>query len=194
MARRWLAKVISIISICFFFLVIAGCSFGSFQKRNGSQNYEPFIAPTLIPTALPTETPLPTPLNDGETISELPGEGVQEGAAPSDCIDGLTYISDLTIPDGTVVVAGSTLDKQWEVENSGTCNWNSSYQIRLIAGSDLGAKAEQALIPARVGSRVTIRIVFSAPEEPGQYHSAWQAFNSLGNAFGDPIYIDIDVE
>jgi hypothetical protein len=103
-------------------------------------------------------------------------------------------MDDLTIPDGTVVVAGSTLDKQWEVENAGSCNWEEGYQIRLISGEAMGAEPEQGLIPARSGSRVTIRIVFTAPDEPGDYRSAWQAFNPEGTAFGDPFYIDISVE
>jgi hypothetical protein len=53
---------------------------------------------------------------------------------------------------------------------------------------------EQALYPARSGSEVALRIVFSAPQEPGYYQSAWQAFDPKDVPFGDPFYIEILVE
>jgi len=110
------------------------------------------------------------------------------------CEDQLTFITDLTIPDGTIVSPDSTLDKRWEVENSGSCNWNGNYRIRLIAGPDLSAQKEQALYPARNGTRAVIRLVFKAPLEPGSYRSAWQAYNPRGEPFGDPFFIDFQVQ
>lgn len=102
-------------------------------------------------------------------------------------------MQDLTIPDGTIVAPESTLDKRWEVENTGNCNWDAKYRIRLIAGPELGAQKEQALYPARIGSQATIRILFKAPAENGSYRSAWQAFNAQGDPFGEPFFIDIKV-
>ncbi len=102
-------------------------------------------------------------------------------------------MTDLTIPDGSDVAAGSTLDKRWEVQNSGSCNWTEEYSLRLIAGVDLGTNPQQALYPARSGMRAVIRMVFQAPLEPGAYRSAWQAYAPSGEAFGDPIFIDFGV-
>jgi len=39
-----------------------------------------------------------------------------------------------------------------------------------------------------------VQMIFTAPEEPGAYRSAWQAQDIEGNLFGDPIYIDIIVQ
>jgi len=105
----------------------------------------------------------------------------------------MLFIEDLTIPDGTVTSPGEALDKRWLVENNGSCNWDADYRLQLSAGQDLGAQTVQALYPARSGSRATIRIVFKAPLESGGYRSAWQAFAADGTAFGDPIFIDIQV-
>jgi len=113
-------------------------------------------------------------------------------AAPQ-CVDNLYYLQDLTIPDGSQVAPGSTLDKQWLVENNGTCNWDHAYRLRLIAGPDLGAPVEQALYPARSGTQAVIRIQFAAPSEAGTYRSAWQAYDPQGVPFGDPIFIEITV-
>jgi hypothetical protein len=100
----------------------------------------------------------------------------------------------VTIPDGTVVAHGSTLDKQWLVQNSGDCNWDSRYRLRLISGDALGAASEQALYPARAGTQATLRILFTAPQEAGAYVSEWQAFDANGIPFGESFFMKIEVQ
>ncbi len=98
------------------------------------------------------------------------------------------------MPDGTQVAAGSPVDKQWQVENNGTCNWDGRYRLKFIAGADLGAPLVQALYPARSGTQPAIRITFTAPAEPGTYRSAWQAYSPQDEPFGDPIFVEIIVQ
>lgn len=113
---------------------------------------------------------------------------------PEECSNDLSFVDDLTIPDNTATTFGLTLDKQWLVENSGTCNWNSGYRLRNIDGATLGAPAEIALYPARAGTQATIQIIFTAPFTEGVYESAWQGIDANGSAFGDPIYMRIVVQ
>ena len=155
----------------------------------------PFIPPTaqaqlIEPTLIiqPTQqiitvqtTPLPTVIIATATTN------------PADCINNLTFVSDLTIPDGTFFAYGATMDKQWLVQNSGTCNWDSRYELRYIGGAQLGAPAEIALYPAKSGTQATIQITFTAPFTDGEYASAWQAFDPNGLAFGDTFYLRIAV-
>ena len=61
------------------------------------------------------------------------------------------------------------------------------------AGLPLGAPESMPLYPARAGTTATIRVLFTAPQEPGTYRSAWQAYDALGDPFGDPIFIEIQV-
>ena len=141
----------------------------------------PLIEPTFIinptqPIVVVQSSPLPTII---PTIR------------PDECSSNLTFVSDLTIPDNTSVAFGSTIDKQWIVENSGTCHWNSAYRLKHIGGAALGAPEEIALYPARAGTQATIQILFTAPFTDGEYESAWQAVDPLGTAFGDPIFIRI---
>jgi hypothetical protein len=145
-----------------------------------------------------TQAPLyipPTQLIASPTVAGLPINTPPEprpSATPS-CTNQLTFWDDLSIPDGSHISPGEMLDKRWEVENSGTCNWNDQYSLRLIAGSDLGVQAYQSLFPARSGTKAPIRIVFTAPDAPGPYRSAWQAYDPDGEPFGDQIFIDIVV-
>ena len=62
-----------------------------------------------------------------------------------------------------------------------------------VGGADLGAQTEASLFPARAGMNATIQIIFTAPFTDGEYESAWQAFDPGGLAFGDPIYIRVNV-
>jgi hypothetical protein len=144
----------------------------------------PLIEPTLVihPTqqvVVIQSTPLPT---------------IFPTVNPQDCSNNLTFVQDLTIPDNTTASFGLTLDKQWLVQNSGTCNWDFAYRLKNIGGAALGAPAEIALYPARAGTQASIEIVFTAPFAEGVYESAWQAADPNGTAFGDPIYIRIVVQ
>ena len=109
------------------------------------------------------------------------------------CTNNLEFIQDGTIPDGTSISFGATIDKQWLVKNSGTCNWDSTYRLKWIGGDPLGAAEEQALYPARAGTQATLRILFTAPTIENSYESAWQAVDPNGNVFGDLIFIKIIV-
>ena len=127
--------------------------------------------PTFTPPPEPTPSPSPTP----------------------PCTDGLAFIEDLTIPDGTIVTPGASLEKQWRVQNNGSCNWDVRYRLKFVGGLEMGA-SEQALYPARAGTQATLRIIFAAPATPGNYTTAWQAFGPEGEPFGDAIYMEITVQ
>ena len=143
-------------------------------------------------------TPLHAPLSSSTSITEQPTEIPTTiwpaGLTPTPiCTDNLVFIRDVTIPDGTLEAPGSTLYKQWLVQNSGDCNWDARYRLRLIFGDALGASTEQALYPARAGTQATLRILFTAPQEAGEYISEWQAFDANGIAFGESFFIKIEV-
>ena len=150
--------------------------------------------PTLyIP---PTENATPvsaTQVNQERLLDPVTPTAPPQPTSTPDCTPGLLFLEDLTIPDGSIVNPGDLLDKRWLVENAGSCNWDQGYSLRLIGGPDMGTNAENALFPARSGSQAEIRILFTAPQEPAVYRSAWQAHDPQGNIFGDAIFIEVVV-
>ncbi len=159
-------------------ILLTGCALRPQVPAPGSADIPPFRPATLPPPPTPTSPP---PVNTRPTPDLV-------------CTDRLTFISDLTIPDKTVVAGNATLDKRWEVENSGTCNWDERYQLRLVGGPDLGANPVQSLYPARSGTRAVIRMMMTAPAKAGSYQSAWRAYNPKNEPFGETFYIDIIVK
>lgn len=186
--------------ICFSALMLlfaAGCQYApraapaartevSFPAPSSPAVEQQFATVTPSPIATLFRLPTHTPTTTNIPVTPLP-------SATPNCQDGLLYIEDLTIPDGTFVAPGETIDKRWKVANNGSCNWDGRYRLRRISGPDLGAADEQALFPARAGGEAVIRMILTAPDTPGTYRSAWQAYNPLGEPFGDPIFVEIIV-
>lgn len=157
-------------------------------------------APTATPFRPPTaQAPLiePTfiiqPTKQVVVVQSTPLPTIIPTANSEECFNNLVFITDVTVPDNSFITYGATIDKQWLVENNGTCNWSSDYRIKHLGGAELGAPPEIMLYPARAGTPATIQIIFTAPFTDGFYESAWQAYDSEGNPFGDPFYIRITV-
>lgn len=148
----------------------------------------PFRPPTAVPPTPipPTPTPIPVTVTPASTPTPTPDAGP--------CTNELTFLDDLTVEDGTTFAPSATIDKQWLVQNDGTCDWDASYKLKWVGGFTLGAAEVQPLFPARAGVQVTLRIVFTAPAEPGTYQTTWQAVDSNGNLFGETVYMEIVVQ
>jgi hypothetical protein len=142
------------------------------------------------PTSLASKTPA---LEAPET--KEPRETVETfTATPRACIDSLRYLADLTYPDGSYVTPGQAIEKQWQVENNGTCDWDANYRIKLVEGYPaMGVAAELPFVTGRTGSQVTVTINFTAPAEAGTYQTAWQVYNPEGFPFGETIFMVIVV-
>lgn len=151
-----------------------------------------FIAPTAQPPLI-EPTLIIQPTRQVIVVTSTPLATLAPTIDPQNCVNDLNFISDVTVPDNSFVNFGATIDKQWLVENTGTCNWNSAYRIRHLGGAELGAPTEIMLYPARAGTEATIQIIFTAPFTDGVYESAWQAYDPNGDPFGDPIYIRVTV-
>lgn len=102
-----------------------------------------------------------------------------------DCIDRAAFVGDITIPDNTVIPAGTNFVKTWRLKNVGTCTWNQGY-ILNVYGKSSGTEADWVNLPERVppGQTTDISIELPAPtvEGPARWEAAIQ--NDLGDLFG----------
>jgi len=137
---------------------------------------QPATATPVPPTQIPTSTAVPIPCN-------------QAG-----------WVTDVTIPDGTELVAGSSFVKTWRIRNTGSCTWGSGYAIVFYSGNSMGA-APSTSLPASVqpGQTVDISVAMVSPTDKGSYKGSWIMRTPSGSTFGvglnggAPVTVEIEV-
>ncbi|MBU0490215.1 MAG: peptidoglycan DD-metalloendopeptidase family protein [Chloroflexi bacterium] len=112
----------------------------------------------------------------------------------SPCSDNAAFVSDITLPDGSVVSPGQSLVKTWRLRNNGTSTWGTGYQLTFIGGDQIGAPGSVSL-PQSVarGETVDISVNMTAPSSGGNYQGNWRMRNAQGVYFGDQIWVKINV-
>lgn len=135
------------------------------------------VVPTAVNTAVPPTAVLPTAVPP--TATPIPPT-----PTPKPCLQ-ITFVSDLSIPDGTKLNAGSAFTKAWRLQNSGSCKWDTGFDIVFSKGNQLGANTVYDL-PYEVapGQTVDISINMIAPSVNGKYSSEWMLKSSGGVTFG----------
>ena len=150
-------------------------------EQDARSTPEFFVPPTLSPQ-LATATPAATPTFTPEPTN-----------VPA-CENDLSFLEDISIPDDTVVGPAQEIEKVWLVENSGSCNWEIDYTLRLVDGLPMGVSTILALRPTVSGKQIEISIVFTAPTDAGRSFSSWQAHDPEGNPFGDEFFVQVIVD
>ena len=134
-----------------------------------------------VPTGTATNTPIPTQ-------TEVP-------------CDRAAFVSDVTIPDGTLIDAGDDFTKTWRLRNTGSCSWNASYQLIFKDGDAMSGPASKQLTSGTVspGQTVDISVDLTAPNSEGEYRGNWLIRSDSGIVFGVgssgnvAFYVEIEV-
>lgn len=141
--------------------------------------------PTSVPptnTSVPTNTPFPT------------------ATAVMYC-DWVSFVKDVSVPDGTVFEPGETFTKTWRLKNRGTCTWTPDYMLVFASGSKMG-ETTAVRLPGYVapGQTVDVSVTLTAPEKKDRYIGYWMLRNPSGTLFGygdianQAFYVDIKVK
>ena len=100
---------------------------------------------------------------------------------------------DVTIPDGTAMTPGQEFVKTWKIKNTGICAWGDGYGLVYTYGDKMsGVPVPVGLV--EVGQEVEVSVNFKAPDQIGEYTSAWQMANAKGITFGKAIFVKIIVK
>jgi hypothetical protein len=156
-----------------------------------------FAAPSATPiaTLTPAATFAPLVTSTGGTpfgAGTTPGAPVGGVAATSSCY-GLTFVSDVSIPDNTQMDPGETFTKTWKVQNSGSCAWDAGFKFQLSGGNAMGATA--VTLPSAIASGATydISVAMTAPSAAGTVRGNWRMSTATGQFFGDEVFVVIVV-
>ena len=150
------------------------------------------------PTATPTITQTPTTAAtfSAPTLGSPVAIGttqVAAGGQPSTCY-GMSYVRDVTIPDGTQMNPGESFTKTWLVSNTGTCAWESGFKFNLIGGDAMGGSAVTLNQRVEPGSQFELSVPMKAPtNQSGTVRGTWRMADAAGSFFGDGVYVEISV-
>jgi hypothetical protein len=136
-------------------------------QQQQAQAEQPTIttAPTDTPPGPPTE--VPKPCNAAKFISE-------------------------TVPDGTELALNQNFDKTWRLQNTGTCTWNTNYQLVFAEGDKMGGPSTKNL-SAQVapGEMVDVGVTLKVPDSAGTYKGFWKVRDDQGNYYVNNLWVEI---
>lgn len=104
--------------------------------------------------------------------------------------DDAAFVADVTIPDGTEVVAGTTFVKIWRLRNTGSTTWGAGYTLEHVDGPAFGAGAV-AVAAAAPDDEIEIAVTMTAAGE-GTQRSSWQVAKD-GAVFGQVVWTEVVV-
>ena len=149
---------------------------------------------TQTALALPTGTQTPTSTSTPtETNTPFPTQATGTSVLPTDSCYSLTFLTDVTIPDNTVMKPGEQFTKTWRVQNTGSCIWEAGFKLVYSGGNSLGAATLILTNPVSPGTTTNLSVFMTAPAKAGSYQSNWRMSNKAGAYFGDEMYAVIKV-
>jgi YVTN family beta-propeller protein len=82
----------------------------------------------------------------------------------------------------------------WRIRNTGTCTWDTSYQLAAITGERLSGPRSLRLreaVPPR--GEIELSVKLTAPAAAGRYQGEWQLFAPDGRPFGVRLPVELVV-
>ena len=142
----------------------------------------PFPTSTLKPSA-PTATRIAvsaskTPIDKGNYTCVL-----------------ISYLQDITVPDGSVFSPGSGFIKTWRLQNVSNCTLEKDARLVFLGGDPMGSEEEFPItIEVVPGQVFDVSIPLAAPGAAGRYKSEWGIKTSEGSLIsGLQLSVEIEV-
>jgi hypothetical protein len=144
--------------------------------------------PTVSAPAEPADEPASTSVSTVVVPSAIPTGVSSEGCTPDS-----DFVADITIPAGTPMAGGPAFVKTWRLRNSGTCAWDSSYQLVQIEGRNILAESVPVALPyvppgQEADISVTLRMSLEVPLG-SQQTARFQLRAPDGTLFGTQPYV-----
>jgi hypothetical protein len=144
-------------------------------------------APTIQPTAVFTNTLASTATS---AISQPTRTSVPPTS--TNCANSI-YISDVTIPDGTQMPVDQEFTKTWRVQNTGTCQWTTSFKLAFSYGEAMSGQAVSLPNSVATGQQVDISVKLKVPNKTGKLTGVWVLLDDKGEHFGALLTVVINV-
>lgn len=159
------------------------------QTIEAVMSFTPASPSPTTPTPQATITPIPSPASTNTPAAS---------ATPNCPL--AQFITDVTIPDGTIMTPGQTFTKKWRLRNTSACIWNG-YTLVFDSGDSMGGPASKPIGTVNPGQEVDLEVNLTAPNTAGNYRGYWRIITN-GNVLvpivnghqGRSFYVDIKVQ
>jgi hypothetical protein len=142
------------------------------------------IASSATATAQPSATPSP----------------ISTATATSIPCNRVGFVTDVSVPDGTVFSPGVAFTKIWRLRNDGRCTWTNSYNLVFVDGERMGGDEKISFKgTVKPGQTIDLSLDLTAPAKAGEYQGFWALRGPDGVDFGlgergeEPFWVDIEV-
>jgi len=89
---------------------------------------------------------------------------------------------------------GENFVKSWQIENSGSCDWNGDFKITFVGGNLFGSDTTKIRKSVASGSTIEVSLPMVAPGSAGKYTSSWQMSTDDGAFFGQVFTFEVEVK
>lgn len=172
-------KMHRVSSILILSLLLAGCSIAAPQAATPDVEA---LSTAAVATVYASLTLSPDPTWTPPTLATPTAENCAQS----------TFVSDVTIPDGTKMTQGQQFTKTWRVQNSGTCPWTTTFNLVFLSGEEMGGKSIAMPNVVQPGQSVDISVNMTAPAKTGNLTGVWTLRDDKGQDFGVKLTVVID--
>ena len=158
-----------------------------------SKDFSDRIVPSITRMSQLDEEDFIVRSDDLPSSREITPDDVRADNAPA-CRNGMMFIGDVSMLDGTTMLPGMNAVKTWNIQNTGTCTWDSSYSFNYVKGSVFGPTTVQISKLVAPGENYQVSVPLTMPAANGEYTAWWQMRNGDGVGFGQTVWYDIKVD
>jgi len=104
------------------------------------------------------------------------------------------FITDVTVNDGSEIIADDKVKKTWRIQNCGSFDWPIGCRLINVGGDRLsGPFKGVAVPPVAPQSTADVSVSLVAPQNAGRYVGYWRLVSPKGERFGHRVWVDITV-
>jgi hypothetical protein len=151
----------------------------STSKPMDTPTHTPAKTPTPMATRTPTRTPTPTKTST-PTKTPTPTRTATPTPTAAPIVPLAQFVTDVTIPDGTLMEPGYAFTKTWRLQNVGALEWGEGSHLDFLDGEQMSGASPTAVPNVQPGETVDISVDMVAPAELGSHIGRWRLFAGDG--------------
>jgi hypothetical protein len=176
-------------------LLLSACARSTPDSSQISNGIFTAVAQTLTAQYTPiiaTDTPTLETMTSTTTLIPFMTSTPNYTVVATKACESSIFVSDITIPDNSSLVIGTTFTKTWAIQNTGTCPWTSTYVLKFFSGTQMSGTTTTIGSAVVSGGTINISIIMTVPTTPGTYTGYWRMADDSGQFFGEQVSVIIN--